>query len=255
MKTKSFKAKLIAHPASVALIVVAVICSNVLASVGSYTTDIVPPGDYDLLSWCFQAEDLNQIFNPADQTIQIQLYSNDTYYTSYSLGSGFNPDFVLQPGQAFFLLNWGSTNRAYTISGTNLSSSSYSLQLTNADWNAVAPAFLRTNDYLECVACLTNMNHNPVYTHASWNYHGNTNDLIYQWSIKNQTWVQNAISSDPHDVFTPYYTNSLYGTSPTVCMGKGFFIKPIVNKTWTQFSTPTCCDSSCTDTGPWVCPQ
>src|SRR5690348_16640156 len=85
-----------------ALSVTAIACSNLIASTGSYTTDVVPSGDYDLLSWCFQAEDLNHIFNPADQTIQIQLYSNDTYYISYSLGSGFDPDFVLQPGQAFF---------------------------------------------------------------------------------------------------------------------------------------------------------
>lgn len=230
-------------------------CADVLASTSSYTTELLPPNDYDLLAWSFQAQDLNHIFNPADQTIQIQIYSNGTYYTSYSLGSGYSPDFVLQPGEAFFLLNWGSTNRTYTITGTNLTSSSYLMQLTNSDWNPVAPVYLRTNDYLECISCLTNFNHNPAFTHSSWNYHSNTNDLVYQWSVKNQAWILNSISSDPYDIFTPYYTNSTYGTSPVLCTGKGVFIKPIVSKSWTQYSSPTCCDSTCSDPGPWSCPQ
>lgn len=227
------------------------------AATASYSTGIVPPGDFDLLSWPFQAEDLNHIFNTNDQTIQIQLYSNGTYYTSYSLGTGYTPDFVLSPGQSFFLLNWGTTNRAYTLSGTILTNNNYALQLTNGDWNAVGPAYVvSSNVYLSCVYDLTNSSWSPLYTHASWNYQSSTNDLVYQWSVQNQTWVQNIVSSDPHDVFTPYYTNSPYGTSPTVCPGKGFFMKPISNKTWTQYRSPQCCDSSCSDaSGPFSCPQ
>jgi|GEM_PF-4135078 len=230
---------------------------SALGTTGSYTTESIPAGDYTLLSWSFQAEDLNHVFNTNDQTIQIQIYSNGTYYTSYSLGAGYDPDFTLQPGQSFFLLNWGTTNRAYTLSGSIMTNSSYQLSLSNSDWNAVGPAYLiNSNVYLSCVTDLTNVNQKPYYTHASWNYQSATNDLVYQWSVQHQTWVQNAVGSDPHDVFTPYYTNSPYGTSPTVCPGKGFFIKPVSSKSWTQYPNPQCCDSTCADVlGPFSCPQ
>jgi len=77
---KSFPTTLIRSLALAALIGLA--RSTVRASTSSYTTDVVPPGDYDLLSWSFQPEDLSHLFNPYDQTIEILLYSNGTYYVS-----------------------------------------------------------------------------------------------------------------------------------------------------------------------------
>jgi hypothetical protein len=185
------------------------------------------------------------------------MYSNGTYYGSASLGSGFSPDFVINPGQSFFIYNWDTVEHMYTIAGTNTTASQTAIALTNGDFNSVGPAYYRgTNDYLECVYDTSYGGYR--YTHDSWNY-TNTGggDLIYQWSVQNQNWVAHeALAHDPLNIIYPYYTNQIADTSTPVCSGRGLFIKPAVNTTWFQTLAVHPCDGSgLHDGGGFDCPE
>jgi len=214
----------------------------------------VPVNYYDLVAWPFLAEDLNHIFDPTDQNITIEIYSNGTYYGSSSLGTSFDPNYIIQPGQSFFILNAGTVDTTYTLTGTNNQATTYSVALTTGEWNAVGPAYYRsTNDFIECV--FDSGFGGYRYTHASWNYTNTVGDLIYQWSIESQGWKPNAVGTDPNHNITPFYTNSISDTSTTICSGRGLFIKPAASKTWVQTLALHKCDSSGqVDVGSFVCP-
>src|SRR5579862_6182761 len=109
------------------------------ATTGSYTTDPVASGYFDLLSWPFKAEDITHIFGTNDQALEIFIYSNNTYYISQIDGPAFDPNFVLQPGQGFFVWNGDTVTETYTLTGTNLTSASISLFLPSTNYNMVSP--------------------------------------------------------------------------------------------------------------------
>jgi len=235
--------------AALAIPVIGFACAN--ARAGSYTTSLIPTNGMDLLAWSFQAEHLNSIFANIDFGTTVYVISNGNYVASEYFSS-WSPDLILHPGDAFFLVNAAPNARTYTVTGTNLTSASYSIPLTNANqWYGVFNAYLATNNYVECIVDKTNSPPSPLYTHTSWNYNSSTNDLVYQWSVQNQAWVGYKVVGDPFGVMNKVYTNVtanlnlLYGTSPGVCTGKGLFISPAVGKTWVQYPQPTCCDTNC----------
>jgi hypothetical protein len=230
----------------------AILCCLCCSRAYSYTTDSVPVGYYDLIIWPFQANDLNNIFDPTDQTILIEVLVSGTWESSYSLGSGFSPDFTLEPGEAFFIYNWGTSDRSYTISGMANSSSSTILSLTGGQWNGVGAAYYSSaNGFLTCVYEGDGYDGYPD-THHSYNYSASTGDLVEQWSLNSQAYVEYAVTTDT--IYSPHWTNCLSGLSPTVCTGKGMLIKPVSNNTWTQYPTnPQCGSSTGSDSG-FTCP-
>lgn len=233
-----------------AFVTVALLCCTRGFS-ASYTTALIPPQGQDFLAWCFQTNSLDVVFPVVEDGTTVDIMTNGSYISSTYFGGYWTPNLMLYPGVGFWIISGATNARTYTVSGTLITNSYFSLPLTNADqWYGVCNAYL-ASDVLECIS---NRCGQP-YTHQSLQYHSTTNDLVYQWDVVHQQWQEYKVIADyclsaVYTNLTVTTSNIPYGESPGLCAGKGIFIYPAIGKTWFQYRDQTnrCCDGICTNT-------
>jgi len=225
-----------------------------VAMADSYTTSVIPANGQDFVAYCFQANTLSNALPSVPSGTTVYVYRGTNYVSSTYFGSWY-PNLTLYPGEAFWIYN-GTNAMSYTVHGTAVTNVAMTLTFTNANqWYGASFSYLGVSDFLECI---TNRCVSPT-VHKSLQYHSNIGDLVYQWDVTNQVYKQYQVISDYCEghmytnlVGTPTLT---YGTSPSLCAGKGIWICPATaGKEWIQYRDLSfrCCDTNCT--GSPVCP-
>jgi len=243
-----------ALPLNRSLFIAFALLASPVARAESYTTSVIPPNGQDFVAYCFQANTLSNALPSVPNGTSVYVYRGTSYLSSTYLGYWY-PNLTLYPGDGFWIYN-GTNAMSYSVHGTPVTNFSMTLTFTNASqWYGVSYSYFAVSDYLECI---TNWCVSPT-VHKSLQYHSSIGDLVYQWDVTNQVYKQYEVISDYCQGHT--YTNLVgtpslvYGTSPSLCAGKGIWICPATaGKTWIQYRDASfrCCDTNCS--GNPFCP-
>jgi len=154
-----------------------------------------------------------------------------------------SPNWMLYPGEGFFINNNTGTNRDFVIYGRALTNSSHDMSLSGNVWNAVGSAYpldLWGGNFIECI-----WQGNCHYTVNSLNYVADVGDNLFMWDSASQSWYSevrtNAANGDT------LWIGEGACVSPTIAFswqrpkGRGFFLKPVNSKTWTHLQNGSSC--------------
>src|ERR1051326_6238641 len=95
----------------------------------------IAPTNMDLVAYCFNTNDLAHALPNAPDftTVYIWNWGNQNYDICTYFGGAWSPGYTLFPGQGFFIENPQATNFTFTVQGTPLTASSYTLHFPVAN--------------------------------------------------------------------------------------------------------------------------
>lgn len=226
---------------------------------GSYTLE-VPPAMYFPLGWSFQAKTVANAFPTATQGTSLYFYntSSQTYTVIVwdDIDNAWSdPNYVIQNGTGFYYLHNETFPKQITLSGTDITASSVTFNLTAGNWYFLAYAYVLPEDSETFVECINDYSHYTWrYPSYSLNYQSNQGDIIQFWDAYNSP-LDGEMTACLRDDFCtganyspwylPYWT-SLDGNctatpsvlaSPFPQRGTGFWVKPAANNVWIQYPT------------------
>lgn len=152
----------------------------------------------DLVAYCFSSSNLqNALPNAPDGTIvYVWDVAAQQYNSSTLFGGTWFPDRMLTPGQGFFIANPLEQPWTYTIQGTELTASSFTLSFPDpAKQYLVGSAYnidvAGGGNWLECMKSDCIGHH--TYTAASYHYVGNNGDTVWLWCSESDAWSESYI--------------------------------------------------------------
>jgi len=162
------------------------VASLARAATSSYTVTLL---DYDLVAYCFQTNTLaNALPNAPDGTEVLTWNPTSASYTTSVLDAGtWSPNSTLTPGQGFFIWNPEPTNFTYTVQGTPLTVSTYTINFpASTNYYFVGSAFY-TNFSGDWLSCQTNCSGHCPYTTTSYGYYPAVGDYVEFWCPGSQS--------------------------------------------------------------------
>jgi hypothetical protein len=153
--------------------------SSARAATSSFAVAIAP--GYDLVDYPFQTNTVANAFpNARDGTEVLVLNPASKTFTVSVLDTGvWSPNLTLTPGEGFFLWNPGPGNFTYTVQGTPLTVSTYTMNFVSTNSYLVGSAFFTNvdggSDWLSCQVLCDGLSH---YTSQSYNYVPSVGDIV-----------------------------------------------------------------------------
>lgn len=218
---------------------------------GSYTVTI-PASTQWPLGWHFQDKTVENAFpSPVEGT---QLYFWDSVNQSwvinqFDFGEWIDPDYTITNGAAFYYRNNSGGDLTVTVSGTDLTVTNKSRSFVANKLYFISPMFLNATNsagWMECVET----NGVPRYTDKHLGFDFNNGDLAYTYDITADVLVGGVRKgTNCATAYLPFWeslTNSCTWAWSTdapaqVRHGFGFWYKPSVNTTWTEYALEENC--------------
>lgn len=238
--------------------IISLLAAPALSTADSYQAS-VPAGGTLPLAWSFQNSSVSSAFPGAypGQKMHVWNIGNQTYdvitYRAAPFNAWSNGGYILTNGLGFIWENSAATNYPVTVSGTNISATSVTINFSRTNWYLLSDPFHRNitngSPYLECVYDATN--NWAFYTTKAFNSLAlNDDDIVHTWGATN--WVGGVRTGFPCDAtFWPYWraqgsTNCSPAwsntTSPLITPGRAFWYYPATNNTWTIYTNLINCN-------------
>jgi|GEM_PF-3500792 len=243
------------------LFLLALASLNAWAATGSYEITIPDGKDYPI-AWSFVASTVSSAFPTAwagttlyfwDASVQNWVTVGwDDLDEEWSVGW----DRAINNGEGFFWRNQSGAERTITVSGTLITATNVTRSFTAGKYYLIADPFFRTlggngDCFLECV-WRTDTGWDQ-YTKYNLGYSAAFGDIVGTWNPSTQDMLWGIRTSNTACGFAPFWRkltgyvtdcDQAWGswTSPMVYPGRGFWLKPASNVTWTEPLTQVSCD-------------
>jgi hypothetical protein len=153
----------------------------------------IAPG-YDLVAYCFQTNTVANALPNAPDGTQVDVLNPATKtFTVSVLDTGtWSPNVTLTPGEGFFIWNPGPGNFTYTVQGTPLTVSTYTMNFVSTNTYLVGSAYYLNvaggSDFLSCQVQCDGLSR---YTTQSYNYVPSLGDIVNFYCPGSQTYETN----------------------------------------------------------------